>query len=125
MCLKYAHTSTPFGSNSDNINMKATPSLASDSANMILDIAERGLTGIFHCSGFESIGRWELAELACDVFDVDPALLRTGTPDPSVMPDGPVPYDTSITRPRTDELLGPTAPMRELLERFRVQYEAA
>ncbi len=41
------------------------------------------------------------------------------------MPDGPVPYDTTITRPRTDELLGTTAPMRELLERFRTQYEAA
>ncbi len=110
---------------SDDINMIATPSLASDSARMVIDITKRRLTGIFHCSGFEPIERWELAEMACDVFDLDSSLLRTGVPDRSVMPDGPVPYDTSITRPRTDELLGPTAPLRELLTRFRTQYEAA
>lgn len=109
----------------DDINMVATPSLASETARMVIDITQQRFTGTFHCSGFESIGRWELAELTCDVFDLDPALLRTGPPDRSVMPDGPVPYDTSITRPRTDELLGPTAPMRELLTRFRAQYEAA
>ncbi len=110
---------------SDDINRIATPSLASDSARMVIDITKRRLTGIFHCSGFEPIERWELAEMACDVFDLDSSLLRTGVPDRSVMPDGPVPYDTSITRPRTDELLGPTAPLRELLTRFRTQYEAA
>ena len=110
---------------SDDINMVATPSLASASARMVLDIVEHRHTGVFHCSGWEAIGRWELAELACEVFDLDPGLLRTGPPDPSVMPQGPVPYDTSITRPRTDELLGPTGSLRELLTRFRDEYEAA
>ncbi len=35
----------------DNINMIATPSLASDSADQILEIGRRRLTGVFHCCG--------------------------------------------------------------------------
>ena len=41
------------------------------------------------------------------------------------MPGAPVPYDTTITSPRTTELLGrsPT-PIRRLLERFRDEHRA-
>ena len=110
----------------DNINMIATPSLASDSADQILEIGERRLTGVFHCCGRDAVGRMELAHLACDVFDLDPALLRSGPPDPEAMPGAPIPYDTSIVAPRTSQLLDrETVGVRELLVRFREEYEAA
>ncbi len=110
---------------SDDINMVATPSLASESARMILRIGELGLSGVFHCCGRDAMGRMALAELACEVFDLDAGLIRSGPPDPDAMPGAPVPYDTSLTAPRTSELLRrePT-PVRRLLERFRTEYEA-
>ena len=108
-----------------NINMVATPSLASDSAAQILKIGERRLTGVFHCCGKDAVGRMELAHLACEVFSLDPHLLRSGPPDPAAMPGAPIPYDTSITAPRTSRLLErePVA-VRDLLVRFREEYEA-
>ena len=110
---------------SDRINMVATPSLADESAEMILAIGARGLTGVFHCCGADGIGRMDLARLACEVFDLDPELLDSGPPDLDAMPDAPIPYDTTITSPRTSELLGrsPT-PVRRLLELFRDEYRA-
>ncbi len=110
---------------SSDINMVATPSLASECATLILDIAAGHLDGVFHCCGADAIGRMELARLACDVFDLDVGLLRTGPPERGAVPDVPIPFDTSITAPRTSALLGrsPT-PLRALLERFREEYEA-
>ncbi len=110
----------------DDINMVATPSLATESAEMILDIGAQRLAGIFHACGGESIGRWDLAQLTCDVFGLDSTQLDTGPPDPQAMPGAPIPYDTSLTSPRTSSLLArsPT-PVRSLLERFREEYEAA
>jgi dTDP-4-dehydrorhamnose reductase len=110
----------------DDINMVATPSLASDSAEQILEIGRRRLDGVFHCCGRDAVGRMELARLACDVFELDADLLRSGPPDPEAMPGAPIPYDTSITAPRTSRLLerDPVG-VRDLLMRFREEYEAA
>jgi dTDP-4-dehydrorhamnose reductase len=110
----------------DNINMVATPSLASDSADLILRIGDRGLTGVFHCCGRDAMSRMELARMACEVFELEPGLLRSGPPDPRAMPAAPIPYDTSITAPRTSRLLDhDPASVRELLMRFRDEYESA
>ncbi len=111
---------------SPDINMRATPSLASDSAEMIIDIGSERLTGVFHCCGADGVGRMELAKLACEVFDLDPTLVRSGPPPPDVMPGVPVPHDTTLSRPRTTELLGrPGSSVLDLLQRFRTEYEAA
>lgn len=111
---------------SSDINMRATPSLASETAELILRIGERRLTGIFHCCGGEAISRMDLALVACEVFGLDPGFLDTGPPDPAAMPAGSVPYDTSITMPRTARLLDhQPSPVRALLGRFREEYEAA
>ena len=111
---------------SPDINMIATPSLASECADLIIRIGERRLEGIFHCCGADATGRMELARLACEVFDLDPGLLRSSPPAPETMPGAPIPYDTSLTSPRASDLLNhrPT-PVRELLERFRREYDAA
>lgn len=110
----------------DNINMVATPSLASDSADLILRIGDRGLTGVFHCCGRDALSRMELARMACDVFDLERGLLRSGPPDAQAMPGAPIPYDTSITAPRTSRLLDhEPVSARKLLMRFRDEYESA
>jgi dTDP-4-dehydrorhamnose reductase len=107
---------------SEHINMVATPSLASECAELMWRIVDRDQQGTFHCCGGEAIGRRALAELAADVFALDPSLLRSGPP-----PDGAdinVPYDTSLTAPATSRALGVELPSaRDLLVRFRRERE--
>ena len=108
----------------DDINMRATPSLALECGEIMLAIGERRADGVFHCCGADAVTRRELAELTCEAFDLDPSLLRFGPPDPESMLAAPIPYDTSLTTPRTDRILGRSAtPVRTLLERFKTQLE--
>jgi len=66
-----------------------------------------------------------LAELTCEVFELDAGMLRFGPPDPDINATAPIPYDTRLTTPRTDRVLGRTAtPVRRLIERLREQYES-
>jgi dTDP-4-dehydrorhamnose reductase len=109
----------------DGINMIATPSLASDCAELMWRIIDRDQRGVFHCCGGESIGRWALAELAADVFGLDPALIRAGPPPPeAVAPGTRIPHDTSLDAPATREALAVELPsVRDQLERFRYERE--
>ncbi len=52
----------------DNVNTRATPSLASDSAEKIMRIATGDHQGIFHCTGGESMDRLALARLVAATF---------------------------------------------------------
>ncbi|MYB08365.1 MAG: sugar nucleotide-binding protein [Acidimicrobiia bacterium] len=119
----------PFGVwESDDINMKATPSLASECAEaMWLMAANDDADGIFHCCGAQPAGRMELAQLACEVFGHDPSLLRSVPPDQEMMAllgGARVPRDTTMRTPRTTEILG-YVPLgtRELLERFKQEID--
>ena len=108
----------------DNINMVASPTLASECAEVMWRIAaDDGAVGIFHCCGAEATDRMELALTACDAFDLDPALLSSVPPDTGAVGavgEFPIPYDTSLTVRRTREVLGYEPPgIRELLTRFR------
>jgi dTDP-4-dehydrorhamnose reductase len=109
----------------DDINMVATPSLASDCAELMWRIIDRDREGTFHCCGGEAVGRWALAELAADVFDLDPALLRSGPPPAAAVPPGTrIPHDTSLTAIATSQELGVALPsVRDQLERFRHERE--
>ncbi len=107
-----------------DINMAASPSLASECAEVMWRIAaDASATGVFHCCGAESAGRMELARIACEVFDLDPSLLRSTAPDPAgagAVGEFPIPYDTSLSVRRTREVLDYEPPgIRELLTRFR------
>jgi dTDP-4-dehydrorhamnose reductase len=104
---------------SDAINARATPSLASHSARLLLDLAGRGLTGTYHCCGGEAATRMGLARSTADVFGLDPGLLRSGPPNPNALPPAPIPHDTSLDAHATARALGVELPsLRELLGLF-------
>jgi len=108
------------------INMRATPSLALECGEIMLSIGEHRESGVFHCSGADSVTRRELAELTCGVFSLDSDLLQYGPPDPDSLMAAPIAHDSSLTTPRTDRVLGRSAtPVRTLLERFKLQLEEA
>jgi len=108
---------------SEDINMIATPSLASASADLMWRIIDRDRRGIFHCCGGEPVGRWRLAELAADAFGLDRSLLREGRPGPDAGLAA-VPYDTSIAATSTAAALDAALPsVRELLVELRHEVE--
>ncbi len=108
----------------DDINMRASLSLASECGRVMLRIGEGRHVGVFHCCGRGATTRRELAVLTCDVFDLDADLLRFGPPDPPLQLPGSIPYDTSLSSPRTAGVLGYEAPdPRTLLTMFRNELE--
>jgi dTDP-4-dehydrorhamnose reductase len=106
---------------SDAINMRATPSLASESAEMMLRLVRAGARGVYHCCGGEAVTRMELARAAAEVFELDAGLLRSGRPE---LPPAPVPHDTSLDARGTAAAIGYALPsVRELLAAFRRERE--
>jgi dTDP-4-dehydrorhamnose reductase len=92
---------------SPSINCVATPTLASDAAELIRRIAEGRHSGIFHCCGGESVDRRTLALRTAEVFELDPGLLEFG---PAPEQAWPVPYDTSLDATATAAALGVELP---------------
>ena len=110
---------------SESINGVATPTLASLAAAWMLELAEQGTAGIFHCCAGEPTTRMELARRAAAVFGLDASLLEAGEPDPAALPPAPVPYDTSLDARATARALGREPPsLDELLTRFRSERTA-
>jgi dTDP-4-dehydrorhamnose reductase len=111
---------------SDEINMRATPSLASHSARLMLELCRLGLTGIYHCVCAEAVTRMELARASTETFELDAALLRVGPPQPEALPLAPIPRDTSLQAHDTAVALGVSlASVRELLELYRTERASA
>ena len=90
-----------------DINGIATPTLASDAADLIARIAAGGHTGIFHCCGGESVSRRELALRTVDAFGLDGDLLDFG---PAPAQPWPVPFDTRLDATATAATLGVELP---------------
>jgi dTDP-4-dehydrorhamnose reductase len=106
------------------LNSVATPTLASDAAEMMWRIASSGLTGTFHCCGGETVDRAGLAHKTVEVFELDPHLLELGPPDPGVVPSVPLPHDTSLDGAATAKALDFELPdVRTLLRRLRGQID--
>jgi dTDP-4-dehydrorhamnose reductase len=98
------------------INMVATPTLASDAADLIARIVACGHGGIFHCCGGEAVDRRTLAERTVAAFGLDGDLLDFG---PAPEQPWPVPYDTSLDARATAAALGVELPdVDEQLRRF-------
>jgi dTDP-4-dehydrorhamnose reductase len=110
---------------SPSINMVATPTLASDAADLLWKIVAGGHEGIFHCCGGETVDRRTLARLAVEAFDLDGDLLELGVPYPDDPPPAPVPFDTGLDARATAARLGAQLPsVRELLGRMRAEVDA-
>ncbi|AEA46570.1 dTDP-4-dehydrorhamnose reductase [Archaeoglobus veneficus] len=52
-----------------------TPTLNTNLAKMMLEIAEKGLKGVFHLAGATRVSRFEFAETLADVFGLDKTLI--------------------------------------------------
>jgi dTDP-4-dehydrorhamnose reductase len=110
---------------SDDINMVATPTLASDAAELMWRIAERDLDGIFHCCGGEAVDRRTLAMRAAQVFELDPTLLDLGVrPPQGALPTAggrpaAIPHNTSLDASSTAATLEVQLPgVTEMLHRM-------
>jgi dTDP-4-dehydrorhamnose reductase len=109
---------------SPDINTIATPTLASDAAELMWRILDRGKRGIFHCCGGESVDRATLARRAAEVFELDGELLDFGPPEE--LPPGRVPYDTSLDARTTAAALGVELPgLDAQLRRFRRELDGS
>ena len=109
---------------SPDINTVASPTLASDAAELLWRIVERQLDGTFHCCGGEATDRADLATRAVEAFELDGELLGFGPPDAGILPPGPVPYDTSLDSRVSAAALGIEPPgLRTLLERLRIEID--
>lgn len=108
-----------------DINNIATLSLASECGRIMHAIAQLSdPVGTFHCCGSEPTSRRDLALTTCDVFGLDPALLRFGPPVEGTMMRHAVPYDTSLSTAQTVARLG-TTPLttHQIIEQFREERE--
>lgn len=111
--------------NGPHVNEVTSPSLAAEIGAQVERVVTRRVGGTFHLVGDEAVSRMELAELVCEVFDLNPSLLRTGLPPESELFPAPVPVDSSLGNEATKSTLGigPT-PIRALLETFRRELES-
>jgi dTDP-4-dehydrorhamnose reductase len=106
------------------LNTRATPTLATDAAELIWRAIERDADGILHCCGGEHADRIGLARRAVEVFELDEGLLEVGPPDPSALPPGGAPFDTRLDAAVTARTLDRELPdLITMLGRLRAQME--
>lgn len=106
------------------VNKIATPSLASEIGAEIERVIKRGVSGTLHLVGDDAVTRMELAELVCEIFELDASLLyEIDAPVEARFAQG-VPVDSSLDNAHTKQVLGlgPT-PLRALLAAFRREME--
>jgi dTDP-4-dehydrorhamnose reductase len=105
------------------LNVLATPTLATDAAELVWRALEGEITGVLHCCGGEHTDRVGLAKRAIAAFDLDPELLDVVPgPPPSI----PVPRDTRLDARATAAALGVELPdLDTMLGRLRAEMEAS
>ncbi|HEU4978145.1 MAG TPA: sugar nucleotide-binding protein [Solirubrobacteraceae bacterium] len=108
------------------LNTLATPTLATDAAELMWRALERGVTGTLHCCGGEDADRVGLARRAVAAYGLDEELLAVGPPDADVMGAERIPYDTRLDARATARALGVELPdLDTMLERLGAQLELA
>ncbi len=106
------------------LNRLATPTLATDAAELVWRALERGVTGILHCCGGEHVDRMGLARRAIEAFDLDADLLDVGPPSAEILPVGGAPRDTRLEATATAAALGVELPRLDTtLARLRCELE--
>jgi dTDP-4-dehydrorhamnose reductase len=108
------------------LNRLATPTLASDAAELVWRALDREVIGVLHCCGGEHSGRVDLARRAVHAFDLDPELLAVVAPPPGAAGAEPVPVDTRLDARATARVLGVQPPdLDGMLSRLRAEVEAS
>jgi dTDP-4-dehydrorhamnose reductase len=115
---------------SDYVNVRGNPTLASDLADVLLELAAKSERGLFHCCGRDSVTRLELAQGVAAAFGFDPALVRAATPEEMdrrlLAGKLPAPYDSRLQCGQSQERLGRNLlGLPEGLSRFCRQLHAA
>jgi dTDP-4-dehydrorhamnose reductase len=109
-----------------DVNALATPTLATDAAELVWRALERELTGVLHCCGGEHVDRAGLARRALGAFGLDPERLELGPPPRGALPRRGVPRDTRLDATATAAALGVRLPdLDTQLARLRAELEAA
>src|SRR5581483_7540681 len=108
----------------ENVNLRATPSLATDSAEMILKIAHLNAQDIFHCTGGESIERLQFAQRIAQAFGYDAGWIQPTAPTNDLPRGARIPEDSSLNAQQTAQRLNHALlSVDELLARFRHEEE--
>jgi dTDP-4-dehydrorhamnose reductase len=106
------------------LNMRATPSLASESAEMIMRIIEKDVRGVFHCVSGVSTGRVALARATAEAFGFDPGMITTSSGDFSGTAGMRIPIDTTLDASATAAALDYDLPdLERFLATFRHEVE--
>lgn len=90
----------------EGINNVASPVTAPEIGARLLLALDKQADGVLHVVGADAVTRVELAEETCLVFELDQELLRTGPVPEGRMLPASMPRDTSLSTPRTDDVLG-------------------
>lgn len=108
------------------LNRVATPTLATDAAELIWLALELGATGTLHCCGSEHCDRVELARRAARAFELDEELIDVIPPPADQIPAEGVPADTRLDATHTAATLGTELAGLDLtLARLRAELEQA
>jgi dTDP-4-dehydrorhamnose reductase len=108
------------------INRLATPTLATDAAELVWRALDREVIGVVHCCGAEHVDRMELARRAARVFELDPDLIETVAPPDGAAGPEPIPVDTRLDACATARVLGvELAGLDAMLRRLRAQVESS
>lgn len=90
----------------DAINGVASPVIAAEIGARLMLALARKADGVLHLVGADAVTRMELAVTAAEVFELDRTLIRSGPVPAGAMLPAPVPFDTSLSTPRSNEVLG-------------------
>jgi dTDP-4-dehydrorhamnose reductase len=108
------------------INRLATPTLATDAAELVWLALMQEVTGILHCCGGEHVDREGLARRAIEVFELDGELLDVAPPPAEAISDGRIPRDTRLDATATGRALGVELPdLGTMLGRLRSEVESS
>jgi len=106
------------------INQLATPTLATDAAELVWLALAGEVTGVLHCCGGEHADRVVLARRAIEVFELDSELLDVTPPPADVISGGGIPRDTRLDATATARALGVELPdLATMLGRLRLEME--
>ncbi len=104
------------------VNEVASPITAAEIGARLLAALELEANGVLHLVGPRALTRMDLARVACQAFGLDADLLQSGRVPGSARLSERVPSDTSLSSPRTDQLLGGSArPILEQLVSLRAE----